>query len=320
MIIAWMLAVAVSAQSDLVVQSRTRREAGGCELAIAGKARGFPDGTVVTLRFRRMANRADWTSKEIVTGPLDPSWVRCVSLERGAFHLRERLDPPGDVEVEFVLASQGVEDGPPALRQVFHGASVAERIRSLRADAKRMDRAIDEAAAQRRPREKVPSGELTATADLLDLFLSDVERLRDAPPRGAVALSSITGGPLSVAGQRETLEWIGEIARRERRLVIVGELRRVTQEILSLAASGEPRKWSRALPGLEKSLQALEEAVREERSDDLNALTADLEMLFNLAPTIVDCPAAAGPEWEKLIPETVHAGATLEASLRKPIP
>ena len=320
--IAWMLAVAALAQPDVSAQSRVRREAGGTELSISGKARGLPDETVVALRFRPMANRADWTSGEITTRPLDPSWIRFLPLERGAFHHLERLDSPCDVEVEFVLAPPGVEGGAPALRRVFAGASVAERIRALRVDCKKMDGAIEEASLQGRPPDAPSSGTLSATADLLARFLSDARRLRDLPPEkkgSAVALSSITGGPLSGEGQRETLAWIGEVARRERRLVIVGESRRVGQEIVALAGSGETRRWSRSVPSFEKSLQALEEVLREEESDGLKALMADLEMLFNLAPTIVECPASANPEWEKLVRETIQAGALLEESLRKPV-
>ena len=102
--------------------------------------------------------------------------------------------------------------------------------------------------------------------------------------------------------------------------MIVGELRGVAQEMLTLAGSGDSRIWGRALPSLEKSLKSLEEAVHGERSDDLSALMADTEMMFNLAPMIVEGGRSACPEWGTVVQRTVQGGQDVEERLRKPGP
>src|SRR5437773_12566952 len=100
-----------ASQGDVAVDAQPRRVAGGYELAISGKGRALPDGAVVSLRFRKIVNRADWSTRAIETRPLERAWGRCAWVERGAFQHRELLTVAGDVEVEFSIRPTSGEEG-----------------------------------------------------------------------------------------------------------------------------------------------------------------------------------------------------------------
>lgn len=332
---ALVLCMALAPQSEITVQAHGRRAGEAYELAISGKGRSLPDETIVGVRFRRIANRVEWAGRAIETQPLDRAWGRCVALERGAFHLREPLAGPGEVEITLVFVKPDETASPEAVSGVFRSASVPEVLGALKADAKRMDRALagarallDEAAsgkgralrarldrARAAAQEETLSSLLSATAVLADLFLADLDGAVETA--GADALSSISGEPYSFEAARATLEEIAEIFRREKQLVLVRETRWLAREIASRAEAGDGRGWARAQTSLDRALRALHEPVREARSDALKLHLANLEMSFSLAPGMVECPPSVEPEWERLKAELVRDGALLEESLRR---
>ena len=325
-----MLLTAVLAQlSDVSVQAQGRRAGGEWELAITGKGRSLPDESVVGLRFRRIVNRAEWPGREIETRALDRAWGRSASVDRGSFHHRERLAAPGPVEVQLSLHRN--EEAPPeTLTKILRVASVPDLLAALRADAKRMGRALEEARAlldevaagkgravrdrldraRAAAQEEASSSLFSATADLLDRFLADLDGA------SAERVSAVTGERFGFDAARASLEGIGEIAARERQLALVGEAAWVAHEIARLAESGDARKWARAEPALGKGLKALEETSRAGRSDEMALLLANLEMSYSLASSRLGCTPSDSPEWEKLQHELIRGAALLEESIR----
>src|SRR5438128_11974323 len=123
---ALILIAALAAQPEVALEAHARRMGAEYELSISGKSRGIPDGSIASLRFRRMANRVDWAARSIVTQPLDRAWGRFASVERGAFRHRELLDGPGEVEVDVSLQQEGSAEAPPCLTRTVRVGSVPE--------------------------------------------------------------------------------------------------------------------------------------------------------------------------------------------------
>src|SRR5438034_8666136 len=123
---AMILLAALAAQSDVALEAHVRRLGAEYELSITGKSRSLPDGSIASLRFLRMANRIDWAARSIVTQPLDRAWGRFASVERGAFHHRELLAGPGEVEVDVSFQQEGSAEAPPCLTRTIRVGSVPE--------------------------------------------------------------------------------------------------------------------------------------------------------------------------------------------------
>ena len=209
MIVIGLLFVAVAAQAEGIVEARSRRVGAQFELVIAGKFRPIPDGVLASIRFRRVSNRVDWESRNIVREPLDRAWGRFATVERGKFQLRELFSAPCEVEVD-VSFPDATEDHGASRTQVWRVGTVSEVLAVLAADARKAARLIVEARnllentageKSRTPSGKVEraralargeagSSLLSATSRLLDLFLSDLET---AVRTSAPFLSSVTG-------------------------------------------------------------------------------------------------------------------------------
>ncbi len=323
-----LLSTALAQLSDVSGQAQGRRAGGEYELAITGKGRSLPDESVVGLRFRRIVNRAEWPGRDIETRALDRAWGRSASVDRGSFQHRELLAAPGPLELQFTLHRK--EEAPPeTLTKILRVASVPDLLAALKADVKGMDRALEEARtlldevaggkgravrnrldrARAAAQEEASSNLLSATADLLDRFLADLDGA------SAERISAVTGERFTCDAARAALGGIREIAARERQLVLVREAAWVAHEIARLAESGDARKWARAELALGKGLKALEETSRAGRSDEMALLLANLEMSYSLASTRLGCTPFS-PEWEKLQHQLIRGATLLEESIR----
>jgi len=319
-----MTALLLSLQTDVSLDGRWR----GRELSISGKARGLPEGTALVLRFRKVVVRIEECGGGFVSRPLETAWDRKIPVEKGAFHHREPAGPSVELEVEAVLVLPSGEERTERVRR-FRAPPSVESIRELRKGAREMAAAVERVRslisapgaarieeARRSVRTLASSSPLSATADLLESFLSDLERLRESDPAGARPLSSISGEPLTFDGARDRLRWIEEVAERERRLALVREAREVAREILARTESGDVKSWNRASGALDRTLGALVDLARSESDDEFKRLVGGVERLFELAPSAVECPSSVGPEWRELVGRLEREGEALEGQHR----
>lgn len=145
--IVW-LAGAAGFGPGLEVRSVTTGD--GYELRISGRGRGWPEGAVVQIRFRRMVNRLEGPEGILATVPEETSWICRAVARQGAFAHREIFPVPGRVEVEAALdpaepRGKGGRAEVEPVSGVFDVASPRETALVLRREVETWEGTLEEA-------------------------------------------------------------------------------------------------------------------------------------------------------------------------------
>ena len=273
-----LLLLLVVQESDVAVAGSGRRTAGEYELRISGSGKGLLEKESVSLRFRRLANRIDWASGALRTGPVDDELARTAAVERNAFVHHERFAVPGEVEV--VIG----EDRP--IRRTFRVSTLPEEANAIAAASKRFDSALrglrlmvddvdatkdemcpvgrKQAQLQKRIdwrkkayREEIADSFLTASADALGRLMADIESALELERAGKDATSlmfSLTAESFCWDEARALIGGIEAVSLRERALLTVRTLGSLALEIA--AKSGNASGWARAIETLVEVDQA----------------------------------------------------------------
>lgn len=313
MINALLLLALTCQEADVTVQGRAHRQDGEYTLTLSGKGKGLRDQEIVSLRFRRLANRVNWADGAIATAPVEEESVRTATVEKQEFQHHERFTSPGEVEVQISLGRP--EDGSPEekrIRRVFRSASLAEEAHAIGSDARSFDAALrglrslmedldalkaDPAPAMKKQgrlqkridwrktayRAQVEHSFLTASARALASWLDDVENASELERSGKEAgamMSVLSGKPFSWAEARSQLAEIEALSLRERGLLVVRTLEALGREIAAAAHAGTTAHWGRVEKDFDRVLDALQEndqTFRGAPSGSQYAALADLE-------------------------------------------
>lgn len=117
---------------ELEASAVGRRREGRWELAIAGRAKGIPEGGIVTLRFTRYENVVRWKDRAILTEPQGTPWIRKVYAEGGAFSHVESLATPSELQVEILFLPDD-QEAPDLRKQMGLDYRPHRVVRSFRA-------------------------------------------------------------------------------------------------------------------------------------------------------------------------------------------
>src|SRR5688572_7671622 len=143
MIKALMVLSLVVQDADVAVTGHGRRHGGEFELTVAGKGQGLREQEIVSLKFRRMANRLSWEDGALSTAPAEEEVGRAATVDRHEFVHHERFATAGEVEV---LISRSHPDGAPAgggvIRRVFRVSSLSEEANAIGSAARKFDGAV----------------------------------------------------------------------------------------------------------------------------------------------------------------------------------
>jgi len=291
MINALLVLALVGQDADITVTGHGRRIGGEYELTVAGKGKGLPDQEIVSLKFRRLANRIRWEDGLLVTAPVEEEICRAATAADHAFVHRERFAVPDDVEVRIARSHpDGAPAGSGEVRRVFRTASLPEQAHALGSAAKRFDGALrgvkmilddldairddmcpharKQAHLQKRIdwrknayRQEIADSFLGASARALTQVMSDIDVALDLERNGKETtsmVSSLTGKPFSWEETRELLAAIEAVSLRERALRIVKAAEAIAQETAAVR-SGDAGAWARAEKEFTRALDALED-------------------------------------------------------------
>jgi hypothetical protein len=267
-------------------------------LTVTGKGKGLKEQEIVSLKFRRLANRMNWEEGSLMTGPVDDEAGRVAYVEKNAFVHHERFATAGEVEVRIGLAHP---DGAPSedrqIRRVFRVASLPEEANAIGSAAKKIDAAIrglrlmlDDLEAMRNEscpparkqahlqkridwrrnayRQEIADCFLTASAHALGSLMTDIENAIDLERAGkdtSTMMSSLSGKPFSWEAARVQLGQIEAVSLRERALLIIRAVEVLAQEIAAGVRSGETAAWTHAEKEFNRTIDALrdeEQAAR----------------------------------------------------------
>jgi hypothetical protein len=299
MINALLLLLAAGQDADVVVTGSGRRTGGEYELKVAGSGKSLKDGESVGLRFRRLANRVDWTTGDLRTVAVDDELARSATVERNNFVHHERFGVAGEVEVAI-----GAEDRP--IRRVFRVSTLPEEASAIAGAARRFDSAlrglrlmIDDVLATKdemcpmgkKPsqlqkridwrrkayREEIADSCLTASAEALGRLMTDIETAIELERAGKDLTSlmfSLTGESFCWDEARTLVGEIEALSLRERALLAVRSLGAVAKEIAEKVRSGNTSGWIRAEKDFSRTMDTLVEADQAARTGPLGAAYA----------------------------------------------
>jgi hypothetical protein len=326
MINALLLLWAVGQDADVAVTGSGRRTGGEYELKISGAGRSLKDQESVSLRFRRLANRIDWTEGSIRTVAVDDEISRTTAVDRNAFVHQERFATPGEVEVVI-----GSDDRP--IRRTFRLSTLPEEANAIVAAAKRFDSALrglrlmvddidatkdemcpvgrKQAQLQKRIdwrrkayREEIAESFLTASADALGRLMADIESAVELERVGKDVTSlmfSLTAESFCWDEARVLIGEIESVSLRERGLLAVRALGVLAHEAAEKVRSGNTVGWTRAEKEFSRTIETLFEADQAARTGVAGADYAarvdgdgvTLEALLNQARELVKAGAAS---------------------------
>jgi len=319
-----LLLVMAAAQDEMTVTGSGHRTDGEYELRISGTGKGLPEHEGVSLRFRRRANRLDWAAGSLGTVAVGDELSRTAPVERNGFVHQERFASPGEVEV--VIGS-----GDRAIRRVFRLSTLPEEANAIAASAKRFDSALrgvrslvddvdatkdemcpvgrKQAQLQKRIdwrrkayREEIADSFLAASADALGRLMTDIESAIELERSGKDATSlmfSLSAEAFSWDVARAMIAEIETVSLRERALLTVETLARVTEEIADKVRTGATAGWLRAEKEYSRTIEALFESDQAARTGPIGAAYAQaadesgttLESLIGQARAVVKSAA-----------------------------
>ena len=283
----------VSQDGDVAVTGQGRRHGGEYELTVSGKGKALRDQELVTLKFRRLANRVTWADGALTTAPTDEEIGRAATVERNAFVHHEAFATPGEVEVQVSRSHpDGAPTGGDPIRRVFRVSSLSEEANAIANAAKKFDGAVrglrqmlddvdairsescpparKQAQLQKRVdwrktayRQEIADSFLDASAHALEQLLNDVEAALDLERHGketGAMVSSLSGKAFTWAEVRSQLSEIESVSLRERGLLAVRTIDGAAQEIAAAVRTKEPATWARIEKELIRTLDALHES------------------------------------------------------------
>lgn len=262
---------------DLSVSGKAKRQDKEYELTVSGKGKSLQDQEMVTLRFRRLANRLHWADGTLVTEAVDDEIRRVAKVEHQAFVHAEHFPTAGEVELHIGLGNP--ESGGAESRQVhrvYRVASLSEEAHAIGNDAAAFDAAVqgvrkllDDVEALKKEttapmkkqgrlqkridwrknayRQEIAHSYLSASARALTQWLEDVENASELEHAGkdtSAMISSLTGKPFTWDEARVQLSAIEAASLRERALLIVREIEAVGREITTAVAAADLRAWT----------------------------------------------------------------------------
>ena len=222
-------------------------EVRGADVKVTGKG---------TLEFRRRVNRIE--DGRLVSGLSDEVITR--TLAEGA-HV-ETFERPGPVALRATsgdgkVFEATVRAGSAAAVVAWARSGVkritaaAEGLRELNLKGERAKRRL---AAWRTSGE---ASELPAAGAALAALAGDVEQALASKEGACPFLSGMDGRPFKLESLAERCAALIALAERERDLVILDALNGLVEEAHALVLSGDVRRWTRAEPGLRRSLEHL---------------------------------------------------------------
>lgn len=284
-----LLVLALLAQdADLSVTGKAMRQDKDYELTVSGKGKALQDQEIVSLRFRRLANRVNWADGAIVTETADDGIDRVAKVEHQAFVHAEAFPAAGEVEVHVGVGAPETS-ASRQFHRVFRTASPAETAHAIGSDAAAADAAIhglarmldDVEALQNEPppkrqqrlqkrvdwrkhayRQEVATSSLSASARALSQWMDDLDAAAELERSGkdlSGMLSTLTGTPFSRAEARNQLSAIEAVSLRERGLLIVREIEAVARGIAAAVSAGDARAWGRQDKEFTRTLELLRE-------------------------------------------------------------
>jgi hypothetical protein len=267
------------------------------ELRVAGKAAG----TSVTLEIRRRIWRFDAGRLEAA---LEEPEARKVAVSEGAFVHAEPAGRPGRFELRAIA-----EDGRTLELTVRSPAAAV--VAWARAGIQRIDAA---ASGLREVREASPrtrrrlaawrasgeASELPAAGAALAALAGDVEQALLAKPDACPFLSSMDGRPFKLDGLPERLALLADLAGRERDLMLLDALEGLAGDAIVLARGGDGRRWNRAEPGLQRTLEHVRHADGGRLGVAVEHAAALLELGAQASECLTACEEELERRWESL--------------------
>jgi len=294
---------------NLSLTGKAKREDKEFELTVNGKGKALQDQETVTLRFRRLANRLNWSDGALVTEPAGDEVRRVVQVDQQAFEYAEHFPAVGEVEVLVGLGGpEGAEPETSLAHRVFRVATLTEMAHAIGNDAAGADVALrglgmvleDLEALRREPaasvkkqarlqkrvdwrkntyRQETARSCLTASGQAVALWMDDVEHASELERTGkdlSGMISSLTGKLFSWEDARNQLSGIEAVSLRERALLVVREIGDVGREVAAAVAAGDARAWAHHEKEFTRALEVLRETDGKFRAGALGGRYASL--------------------------------------------